>query len=512
MPFHGSPDLTWGYRVTYDENGDETGPRAGLVLAPTALPALSFDPTNVFATPGGLLALPVPYFSTVPKLYAAGTWKDAPLYTHATDMAADGTAIADRFGAAHLGLAAPILLNGKWSAIERGPLTTGIMETAVLLPIRVEGQFTNQHGVIVKKAAGVDDKSITSSEPGSTVLDRIWVMVPKGGLANSVTVKAPVSETAPLKLSAEGVGFGGTSDITTLTQRETLLSIIAGSAVTGTDIPVSLKFGELESLSKPLGLKVMKSRNVALTVHLVTSRTANPDPTKPDKLDPPDFQSTKTAVKKHLNDIYGPQVNARFTVTINGPVILNWDNTNAADLGITDPDYNPIISPGNKRLDFMGGHTGPEENLIDAALRDDAAELNVYILGGAQLTAYITLPGGNQTTIAGLAYGVARRLRNLAFVDGDAGLYAAMLPGRDANAELMHTIAHEIGHCIIADGHPDEGGGAAPLKGVPMSLHKERLMVSGSKVNHSDFGKLLVKGEWDEAEKWLSDNVDNQGN
>jgi hypothetical protein len=69
----------------------------------------------------------------------------------------------------------------------------------------------------------------------------------------------------------------------------------------------------------------------------------------------------------------------------------------------------------------------------------------------------------------------------------------------------MHTIAHEIGHCIIADGHPDEGGGAAKLPGLPATAYKDRLMVNGTNARHGNFGNLLVKGEWDAAEMWFQE-------
>ena len=63
----------------------------------------------------------------------------------------------------------------------------------------------------------------------------------------------------------------------------------------------------------------------------------------------------------------------------------------------------------------------------------------------------------------------------------------------------MEGIAHEIGHVLVGYGHPDESRGAAPLPGTHLP---NRLMVSGN--GYSVFrGSLLVKGEWDAAEKWL---------
>lgn len=69
---------------------------------------------------------------------------------------------------------------------------------------------------------------------------------------------------------------------------------------------------------------------------------------------------------------------------------------------------------------------------------------------------------------------------------------------------VMRLLAHELGHVLVGYGHPDEGGGPAPLPGTnPV----RRLMCSGSGA-HRYPDILLVKGEWDEAEKWLVKIVD----
>ena len=207
---------------------------------------------------------------------------------------------------------------GGWVLAQKGRSWED--DRAVMLPIRAEGQFTDQHGTIVVKAAGVDDVSIGSTAPGPEVQDRIWIMAPKDGTAKTVKLKAPLNAKSQLKLSAAGVNLGGADGSATLAAPETLLSITADSVPTGTDLPLELKMGNVNSLSKPLGVKVMKSRTVNVTVHLVTSRVKNADPSKPDKLDPPNFQPTKLELEKHLDDIYLPQVNAGFAVKRNPPV------------------------------------------------------------------------------------------------------------------------------------------------------------------------------------------------
>lgn len=83
--------------------------------------------------------------------------------------------------------------------------------------------------------------------------------------------------------------------------------------------------------------------------------------------------------------------------------------------------------------------------------------------------------------------------------------------------EIITTIAHEIGHCMIAYGHPDpssdvlaklnklsgrkEDRGPAPHDGVEVQEWQKRLMYS---TPLPVSGKTMVKSEWDAAEIWLS--------
>jgi hypothetical protein len=69
------------------------------------------------------------------------------------------------------------------------------------------------------------------------------------------------------------------------------------------------------------------------------------------------------------------------------------------------------------------------------------------------------------------------------------------LPAQRAQI-AMHTLAHEIGHVFLGDGHPEQGSGPAPLPGTDRS---KRLMSSRT----DQTARLLVKAEWDKAEEWL---------
>ncbi len=67
----------------------------------------------------------------------------------------------------------------------------------------------------------------------------------------------------------------------------------------------------------------------------------------------------------------------------------------------------------------------------------------------------------------------------------------------------MSTIAHEIGHVLVGEGHPNEPLNPGPAQ-LPSTDHSKRLMASGAFRNR---GHLLVKAEWDKAEKWLYQTI-----
>lgn len=69
----------------------------------------------------------------------------------------------------------------------------------------------------------------------------------------------------------------------------------------------------------------------------------------------------------------------------------------------------------------------------------------------------------------------------------------------------------------VGPGHPDDGPASAArnivgVAPVPGTKHEDRLMRSGhgaaGQLSLEEFGKLLVKAEWDEVEEWMDEFVD----
>lgn len=119
-----------------------------------------------------------------------------------------------------------------------------------------------------------------------------------------------------------------------------------------------------------------------------------------------------------------------------------------------------------------------------------------------------TVPSGNDgiklrriDVVAGTADVLERRV----WIDGDR-VHAKYPHERKTKDWVAHTIAHEIGHIVISDGHPNALEGPAHFNGI--GDFTERLMVSGFR--EWPPGIQLVKSEWDNAEIRLGVIVDNE--
>jgi hypothetical protein len=509
-------DLRWGSGCPlYDSDGggipldeDYSQPSEIFFYAPDSIPAPNFSPLNAARMPSDrILALPdtrwIPQ-TAEGQVYFDGTWHASSTYAKAIDISADGTAI----GRSHDGKTAPILLNGKWSAIKRtAPTDTDVSdppppwhdgsvslldttpggwllaqrgfypeENAVLLPIRAEGYYTNSDGVSTTAAVGVDDFSIGSETPGIEVQDRIWIMAPQGGFNKVVKFKAPLNSNTAINLTAPNILFGGQDSATLNTAVNPVVLHAADTVTSGGERLMTVTMGngdnEISSVSKPIGLKIMKGRTVKVTVYKVTKMYGDHAEEEVDQFMMPSRQE----IEDHLRDIFRPQINVIFNVNPVETLRARWDDDND---GLFDVQIPTSEVPG-------------EEGTILAEIPASPAPYNIRVFlvaNGAPLSSGID------------AYGITDRENAICWVLGSKF-------GKNRNKPfLLDTIAHEIGHVLVGKGHPDSQSkpdqGPAPLPGTQ---HICRLMCSGPNANGSS--RLLVKREWDEAEKWLKKQED----
>jgi hypothetical protein len=382
---------------------------------------------------------------------------------------------------------------------------------AVCLPCAVEDDVSEavrlayrDHEGDTVPFTGVDDVSITADKTDPSVHNKIWIMAPIGGEAapNDVKIHIPVGTDNPMTLS--GPNMAGTVNLTEDGQK----IAIKGSGDATTDEELDLNLGTQTSLNAPIGIKAMKKRKVYVTVTPVGREKADGSVAWPKRL--PD----KERLAKYLNKTYLLQMNAEIDLTYKSPVPLRFSTMTQADLNL-DPNkpeneklkvYLPSIDGGT--FDYMLNAPGGEQAAFDV-LRDAGADINVYLVGGIATIVGWHLDeisaDGYKTWSVGGANGISNRDTNSAWVSDtrfDVYPFDNDPPEEKANYERlqMRTTAHEMGHLIIKYGHPDDGAGAAPLPGTD---HNERLMRSGGSKAILR-GNRLVKGEWDEAEVWLS--------
>lgn len=217
-----------------------------------------------------------------------------------------------------------------------------------------------------------------------------------------------------------------------------------------------------------------------------------------------------------MNLIYLDQINLECNVEVLPLRTVNWDIADGRQAGTPpfypeqmietfplDPDaVVPILStvsvPQDRRFDTRTSRSPEQAAVITASQTAPAAHIHVFLIGGISEIREIGGATSERLQEEGLENGVAvvqllsgraesANLPRICWVNADRVL-----------ADVTYTIAHEIGHTIVGEGHPDEGGGVAPLTGTNRSL---RLMLSGEHPEQlAPHGLQLVKSEWDSAD------------
>jgi hypothetical protein len=72
------------------------------------------------------------------------------------------------------------------------------------------------------------------------------------------------------------------------------------TVASGTELPLKLQMNDCESVSSPIGVKIMKARNIRVGYYLVTKQT----PGQPDNT--ADFSPQAAALQYYLNAVFLP--------------------------------------------------------------------------------------------------------------------------------------------------------------------------------------------------------------
>ena len=499
-------DTYWGYNVQTEQV---------MFQAPGNPPPPDRAPRNLVRSSTGLLH--AFYNVASPRILKDGIWDTSINLLNGIDMAVDGTAIAAKIGST----VAPLQLNGKWQPIANTipgatdwkDNTVSLLDTSsggwilakrgdpesplygALLPLRVKGN-REVDGTVLQDAVGVDDFSIRSSAPGEAVADKIWIMAPSHGGETHVKVFAPIHASCPVELSSTGIEFNGAGSSVTLTQAETVFSITASNAtvpgsgiplvVPGSEIPLVIKLGTgktAQSFSSPISFKAMKQRTVRVRVWKV----------KGDNGELPSFSPTKEELENHLNKIFKFQINAIFDCNLETIGPLNYDTANATVFG-APTNQSALVEPDNGILDFTEDFAG-EMSIIRVGGHVTTFNINLYIVGGSHWVAARRWDAEGSKIATLKAQAIANR-------NEENTRRECWIPGESITpADGLQTIAHEIGHILFGDGHPENNTGPAPLPSTP---RPPRLMCSDPKLRAiGGLRRLTVKGEWDEVVEWF---------
>jgi hypothetical protein len=268
--------------------------------------------------------------------------------------------------------------------------------------------------------------------------------------------------------------------------------LIQADAVTtsGQTILPELKLGTVQSVSKPIGFKVMKRRTLKVAVYKVVKADASGIAQITPNLVPDEEN-----LANYLTDVFKPQLNVTVEVRIEpAPLVVNWD------VGTINQSLD-----GNSATGALSVEQGAVEAAKNALAQQQSQEPG-HEPFGEHLTVYLV---GCEKPVAINAFGVTSRSTKTCWVIGNlvSAMNSNTLIPYDPGDGHLHTIAHEIGQVLLGPGHPGtEFPGPAPLWGTE---HSRRLMCAGENTALIP-GKMLVKEEWDEAEIWMNSNVQDQ--
>ncbi|MBK1832480.1 hypothetical protein [Roseibacillus ishigakijimensis] len=383
--------------------------------------------------------------------------------------------------------------------------------------LRAEG-LDEKSGQGEDVASGVDATSWLADPTAGGYQDKLWIMAPAGA-ENTLRLSTGASAQYPLELVA---GAGDQVTPATLTQAiQTVKWTATGSEES--ERTLSFKFAGSEAIALPVGIKVMPRREIEVMVHPIQGQVTRGSQPGPDIL------PSEKEIQDYLDQVFEEQLNLKCHVTLQPTKVVNWDIADGRAAGespLFAPHYpqrmveadppNPnsslpapvtISIPEDGKFDLRSGSRSPEQAVVIAATNEQIAHIHVYLMGDSSEMRRIEFPpeqpSGEMVLIAEkplAGFADFGNIPAICWVDAE----------REKKTEaslddVLSTLAHEIGHHLVGDDHPDEGRGVAPLQGSDLS---HRLMLNGaSPLRRNPTGTQLVKAEWDKFDSRIQDIV-----
>jgi hypothetical protein len=364
---------------------------------------------------------------------------------------------------------------------------------------------------------GLDEQSLRALTGESGALKEYWTMVPAGAGDTKFYIQSAACTTTPITLTGEGLTFTPA----TITQPKQLVSVSAAAGNT-IDKAITMKIGDVQSISTPFKAKVMKPRVVKISI-LPTGYTA-PQGTYQGVNISCGTLPTAAVIKAELDKIFQPQINVTFDVYVRPEIFRELDiatsnNFLEGDERIGPPWLYKInqINAGDKKFDLAYDvNSVPGEADSPISTRESlAVEKNRSFEEGSHLKIYI-LAGYDEFNIINYElenYSVNNMLPGILGIavpqDNVCYMLAKILQDEPTQAgKFLQVMAHEIGHHFFGSGHP--GNSSSPgVAGLLGSQQYKRLMYQNiSSKPAPNIMRQCVKGEWDKAEKWLEKIVD----
>lgn len=340
-------------------------------------------------------------------------------------------------------------------------------------------------------ATGVDDVSKTAIETDIGYQSQFWVMAPIDEQANSMRFKIPLQEPAVLNIQPSSFFSYDPSTLAINLTNELLVSWTGLGAVSQDSFPM-YNLGPAQTLvGLPIAVKTMKRRTAKLTVYAVRASPNDPQVALPVKVD----------LIQYLNEVYGNQINAWFDTTS----VSYKQKNQSGDFYDYGSSNGFVLEYGSDAFNgLLNAYNDPEADItIVAVSKGKLGKPNANVLGMTEVSKKMCVV-------------ILTEPKN---IFGDNNETTIVDSPRNQN-DVIHAIAHEIGHVMIGEGHPDKeptpqqlaqfphlagDGGPAPLKGTDTF---SRLMNSGTLIAPTMNCKLLVKTEWDRMESWLKKNIE----